>query len=105
MAGVHGLQEVERLRSAHFADDDPLGTHTQTVSDKVAHGDLALTLQVRRTGFQPHHMRLLQLKFGGVFAGDDALFGVDVGGQAVQQRGLARAGTAGDQDVAARSGR
>ena len=105
MAGVHGLQQVERLGSAHFADDDPLGTHTQAVPDQVAHGDLALAFQVRRARFESHDMRLLQLQFGGVFAGDDAFFGVDVGGQAVEQRGLARTGTAGDQDVAARSGR
>ena len=105
MAGVHGLQQVERFGSAHFAHDDAFGAHTQTVADQVAHGDHALAFQVGRAGFQAHHMRLLQLKFGGVFAGDDALFGVDIGGHAVQQRRLARAGTAGDQHVAARSGR
>ena len=105
MAGVHGLQQVERLGSAHFAHDDAFGTHTQAVPDQVAHGDLALAFEVGRAGFQAHHMRLLQLQFGGVLAGDDALFGVDIGGHAVEQRGLARAGAAGDQDVAARSGR
>ena len=34
--------------------------------------------EVGRAGFQAHHMRLLQLQFGGVFAGDDALVVVDV---------------------------
>ena len=81
MAGVHRLQQVERLGSAHFAHDDAFGTHTQTVPDEVAHGDLALPFEVGRAGFQTHHMGLLQLKFGGVFAGDDALVGVDIGGQ------------------------
>ena len=101
MAGVHGLQQVERLGSADFADDDAFGTHTQAVPDQIAHGDLAFALDVGRAGFQPHHMRLLQLKFGGVFAGDDALVMLDELGQAVQQRGLAGTGTAGDQHVAA----
>ena len=101
MAGVHGLQQVERLGSAHLAHDDAFGAHTQAVLDQVAHGDLALAFQVGRAGFQAHHMRLLQLEFGGVLAGDDALLGIDIGGHAVEQRGLARAGTAGDQDVAA----
>ena len=101
VAGVHGLQQVERLGSADFADDDAFGAHTQAVADQFAHGDLALALDVGRPGFQPHHMRLLQLKFGGVFAGDDALVVVDVVGQAVQQRGLAGAGAAGDQHVGA----
>src|SRR6266567_1218793 len=61
MAGVHGLQQVERLGSADFADDDALGSHTQAVADQFAHGDLAFAFDVRRTSFQSHHMRLLQL--------------------------------------------
>ena len=47
-------------------------------------------------------MRLLKLEFGGVFAGDDALARFNERGQAVEQRGLARTRTAGDQDVAPR---
>ena len=49
----------------------------------------ALALQVRRPSFQAHHVRLLQLQFGGVFAGHHPLGGVDVGGEAVQERSLA----------------
>jgi hypothetical protein len=78
VAGVHGLQQVERLRSTHLADDDALGTHTQAVLDEIAHGDLALALKVRRAGFKTDDMRLLELQFGGVFAGDDAFVLVDV---------------------------
>ena len=99
VAGVHRLQQVERLGSAHFADDDALGPHAQAVLDQVAHGDLAFAFEVGRPGFQAHHMRLLQLQLGGVFAGDDALVVVDVVGQAVEQRGLARAGAAGNEGV------
>ena len=73
MAGVHRLQQVECFGSAHLADDDPLRAHTQAVAHQIAHRDLAFAFQVRRPSFQPHHMRLLQLQFGGVFAGDDAL--------------------------------
>ena len=101
MAGVHGLQQVERLGSADFADDDAFRAHTQAVADQFAHRDLAFAFDVGRPGFQPHHMGLLQLQFGGVFAGDDAFVVFDELGQAVQQRGLAGAGTAGDQHVAA----
>jgi hypothetical protein len=42
---------------------------------------LALAFEVRRAGFEAHHVRLLQLQFGGVFAGDDALARVDEGRQ------------------------
>src|SRR3954469_16006136 len=101
VTGVHGLQQIERLGSADFADDDAFRAHTQAVAHQFAHRDLAFAFDVGRAGFQPHHVRLLQLKFGRVFAGDDALILLDELGQAVQQRGLAGAGTAGDQHVAA----
>src|SRR6185295_11550602 len=101
VAGVHGLQQVERLGSADFADDDAFGPHTQAVAHQFAHRHLAFAFDVGRAGFQPHHVRLLQLKFGGVFAGDDALVMLDELGQTVQQRGLPGAGTARYQHVAA----
>ena len=44
-------------------------------------------------------MRLLQLQFGGILNRDDALPGRDETGERVEQRGLARAGAAGDDDV------
>jgi len=47
-----------------------------------------LALDVGRAGFQPHHMRLLQLKFRGVLAGNHALVVVDVLGETVEQRGF-----------------
>ncbi|MGC4064101.1 MAG: hypothetical protein QM784_05560 [Polyangiaceae bacterium] len=63
--------------SAHLAHDDPLGTHTQAVLDEIAHGDLALALEVGRARFETHHVRLLELELGRVLAGDDALVVVD----------------------------
>ena len=77
VAGVHRLQQVESFRAADLADDDPLGTHTQAVLDEIAHGDLAFAFEVGRPRLETHHVRLLQLKFGRVFAGDDALVVVD----------------------------
>src|SRR5690606_21021849 len=101
VAGVHGLQQVERLAAADFADDDPLGTHTQAVLDQIAHRYLARPFEVRRARFETHDVRLLQLQLRRVFAGDDALSRIDEGGQRIEQRRLARAGTAGDQHVTA----
>ena len=99
MAGIHGLQQVEGFRSAHLADDDPLGPHAQAVPHQVAHGDLAFALEIRRPRFEPDGVRLLQLQLGGVLAGDDALVVVDVAGEAVEQRGLAGAGAARDDGI------
>lgn len=101
VAGVHGLQEVERLGATDFADDDPLGTHPQTVLDQIPHGHRAAALEIGRTGFQAHHVRLLQLQFGGVLAGHDPLGGVDERGHGVEQRRLARTRTARDDEVTA----
>ncbi len=101
VAGVHRLQQVEHLGSAHFADDDAFGAHAQAVLDP----DRAWSPRPRprgsAAGFQADDMRLLQLQFGRVLAGDDALFLVDVVRQAVEERRLAGARTAGDDDVAA----
>ena len=36
VAGVHGLQHVDRFGTAAFADDDPVGPHAQGVLDEVA---------------------------------------------------------------------
>ena len=101
MAGIHRLEQVEGFGPSHLADDDPLGAHAQAVAHQIAHGDRAFALQIGRPRFEAHHMRLLQLQLRRVLAGDDALIRRDVAGQAVEQGGLARAGAAGDQDVAA----
>ena len=46
-------------------------------------------------------MRLLQLQFGGILDRHDAFAMVDEGGQGIEQRGLAGARAAGNQDIAA----
>ena len=99
VAGVHRLQHVDGFLAADLAEDDPVGAHAQRVLDEVAHGDLALALDVGGAGLQPHHVRLLQLQLGRVLDRHRALAVVDHPAHGVQQRGLARAGAAGDQDV------
>ena len=74
VTGVHRLQHVQRFLAADFADDDAVGTHTQAVDQQFALADGAVAFEVRRTGFQARHVRLLQLQFGRVFDGDDAFF-------------------------------
>src|SRR5438132_8050512 len=64
VAGVHGLEHVERLTRAALADDDPLRPHPQRAADRSeehtselqSHSDLVCRLllekkkQVRNTG-------------------------------------------------------
>ena len=99
VAGVHGLEHVQHLVAADLADDDAVGAHTQGVAHQVARRDLALAFDVRRARLQAHDVRLLELELGRVLDGDDALVGRDEARQDVEQRRLARAGAARDQDV------
>ncbi len=88
VASVHCLQQIESLRSAYFADDDSFWAHTQAVADEVAHGDLALAFEIGRPRFKAHDVRLLQLQFRSVFAGNDTFVMVDKLGEAVKKRGF-----------------
>src|SRR5579885_876608 len=88
VAGVHGLQEIERFRPAHLADDDPFRAHAQAISNEIAHCDGAISFEIWRTRFKPDNVRLLQLQLGGIFAGDDPLIGIDIIGQAIEKSGL-----------------
>ena len=99
VAGVHGLQHVQRLGAADLADDDAIGPHAQRVDDQVALLDRALALDVRRPGLEADDVALPQHQLGGVLDGDDPLAFRDEAGEHVQQRRLAGAGAAADDDV------
>src|SRR5712671_31196 len=99
VTGIHGLQKIECFGTAHFADDYSFRAHTQAVLDQVAHGNLAFALDIGRTRFQPHRVRLLQLQFGSVLAGDDAFVALDELRQTVQERCLAGTRTTRHNDV------
>ena len=99
VARVHRLEHVERLGAANLADDDPVGPHPERVPDEIADRDLPLALDVLRPRLEPEHVPLVELELGRVLDRDDP---VAVGhrlGKGVQERRLARAGSARDQDV------
>ncbi len=99
VAGVHRLEHVERFFAADLADDDAVRTHTQRVDHQIALADGALAFDVGRPGLEAHHVTLPQLQLGRVFDRDDALVLADEAGQDVEQRRLAGAGAARDDDV------
>ena len=101
MACIHGLQQVKGFRTTDFADDDPFRPHTQAILHEVAHGDFPLAFQIGWAGFKAHDMRLLQLQFGRVFAGNDALLMINTAGENIEQSGFARACAARNQHIAA----
>ena len=73
MTGVHGLKHVEGFLAAALAEDDAVGTHAQRVLDQFALADFALAFHVGRARLHAADMRLLELKFGRVLDGDEAL--------------------------------
>ena len=73
MARVHGLEHVQGLTATTLTDDDAIRAHTQTALDQLADRNRTLALDVGRTRFELDPVRLLQLEFGGVLAGDQAL--------------------------------
>ena len=73
VAGVHGLQHVERLAAAALADDDAVGAHAQGVADELADRDRALALDVRRPRLERDDVLLAELQLGGVLDGHDPL--------------------------------
>src|SRR5690242_510350 len=103
VAGVHGLEHVQRLAATTLTDDDAVGAHTEAALDQLTDGHRALALDVGRTRLELDPVRLLQLQLGGVFAGDEALVLGDERREDVQQRRLAGAGATRDQDVQARA--
>ena len=66
VAGVHGLEHVERLARAALPDHDAVGPHAQAVADELANRDGALALDVRRSRLEGDDVLLPQLELGGV---------------------------------------
>ena len=100
VARGHRLDEIERLAAAALADDDAIGPHAQGGAQKIADGDRAAPLGVGRARLEVDRVRLLQLHLRRVLDDDDALVLGNERRQRVEQRRLARAGAAGDHDVA-----
>src|SRR6187549_2965332 len=94
VAGVHGLEHVERFLASDLADNDAVRTHTQGVDEQLALADGALAFDVRGTRFQPGDVCLVELEFGRVLNGDDTFTLTDKAGEHVEERRLAGASAA-----------
>ena len=98
VAGVERGQQLDDLGAAHLADDEPVGPHPQRLADQGAQGDLAGALDVGRAGLEADHVRVVGAELAGVLDQDQPLGRRRPAKQGVQQRGLARAGAAADQE-------
>ncbi|MNJ33823.1 hypothetical protein D3C77_285130 [compost metagenome] len=101
VAGVHRRQHIQHFNAANLAKQDTVRAHPQGVADQFAGLDLTVPLGIGRAGFQAHHMGMVQLQLGHILDAHKTFMGRDQLTEDIQQRGLAGAGTAADQDVAA----
>jgi len=102
MTRVHSLQHVQRFLATHLTHDDAIGAHTEGVDHQLTLLHRAFSLNVGGPRFQAYDVVLVQLQLRGVFNRDDAFAIGNVGGQHVEERGLAGAGAARNQNVEAR---
>ena len=105
MAGAQRHEQVQRLRPAHLADDQPVRAHPQRVAHEPPDRDLAAALQVRRPRLEPHDVRQRQPQLGRILDRHHPLGGIDERGQRTERRRLPRAGATADQQRAARGDR
>ena len=97
MAGAPGLQQVERLGAADFADRNAIGAQAQRGAHEIGQRRHAVL------GSERHEVRRDALQLAGILDQHHAIGCLgDLGQQCVGERGLAGRGAAGDQDVFAR---
>ncbi len=60
MARVHRLQHVKCFGAATLTDNDPVGTHTQSVLHEITLRDLSGSFDIGRSRLEADDMRLLQ---------------------------------------------
>ena len=99
---VHRLEHVERLAPAALADDDAVGAHAEGVHDEIPDRVPALALHVRGASLERDDVGLPEAELRRVLDRDDSLRLRNVAREHVEQRRLAAAGAAGDDDVLAR---
>ena len=100
VAGVHGLQHVQRLFAADFADDDAVGPHAQGVAHQVAAGVTAPLPSM----FAGRVSSRTTCRWRSCSSAASSMVTMrslsrDEARQDVEQRRLAGAGAAGDDDV------
>ncbi len=95
--GVQRGEQVDHLRPADLAHDEPVRAHPKGLPDEVTQRDLAGALQVGRAGLEPHDVRVVRTQLPGVLDEHDAFTVRHEAEQRGQQRRLSGAGAARDQ--------
>ena len=99
VAGVHGLEHVERFGAPRLADDDAVRPHAKRVDHQLALRYGALPFDGRFAGLEPHDVPLLEHQLRNVLDGDDSLCFGNEARESIKQCGLACTAAAGDHHV------
>src|SRR5208282_3850928 len=86
MASVEGIEQCARLASAHFAENDPVGSEAKRVLQQLVERHVGLVST--SLGSDRNYVRLPDLKLGGVFDDEDAFILWNRVGQYPQERRL-----------------
>ena len=73
MSGIHCLDQIRRLFTTAFAENDPVGPHSQRVSNEATERYLASSIRTGRASFQTYGVRVRSLYFASLFYDRDSL--------------------------------
>src|SRR5690625_2410115 len=104
VSGVERREQIDDLGTTYLTDDETIGSHPQRLSYQVTEHDGARTLEVDRTPFEAHDVRVVGPELTGVLDDHQALGGIDEAEHGGEQGGLAASRTARQQERDRKSG-
>src|SRR5713101_4266321 len=104
MSRVQRLEQVECLRTAYLPDQDAIGPVTECRAHQIRNRDRRQWLLLSQgylcaARLEAQQVRLLQMNLRRLLDHDDAIAVWNVRGEGIQERRLAGAGAARNQDV------
>jgi hypothetical protein len=98
VAGVERGQEIHYFGAADLADDQAVGAHAEGLADQVAQRDLSGAFDVRRASLEADDVWMIRAEFAGVLDQDQPFGRIRQREQGIEQRRLARARAAADEE-------
>ena len=95
----HGLDHVQSLTTADFADDDPVGPHSERGAKQIPNRHTAPAITVSLLSFQVQRMLLSELQLRAVFDHDNPLILGHGGRHGIQHGRLTGSRSTGNDDV------
>ena len=97
--GVKRSHQIQRFGAANLAHNNPARIHAQAGADQITEGHISVLRIQGPLGFQGDPELVMKRDFAGILHCHDDVRVPDEGAKAVQQRGLARAGAAGNECI------